>query len=419
MKEPKQILTQIISLGQEITQIKDVDFLLEKILTLARNFTNADAGSIYIKNNDRLLFRYAQNDTLRLQRGDQGQLIYSSFSIPVDNTSIAGYVATTGRMVNLPDVYQLDPRVPFSFDKTYDELTHYRTCSVLAFPLLTPQHEILGVLQLINAKDEQGNVTAFNMDDEPFIMHFANTAAIALERAQMTREIILRMLRMAEMRDPKETGAHVNRVGATAALLYEIWASERGLPSDQVEKTKDVLRMAAMLHDVGKVAISDVILKKPARLNVDEFEIMKQHTFLGARLFVDSHSEFDRAAFYIALEHHERWDGGGYPGMIDISTTTLTSDVLFKKCAHAPKRGDKIHPYARIVAIADVYDALSSKRCYKEAWTEDQVLKTMRDEAGKHFDPDMVEAFFQGIDAFRRIREQYPDESAGDGRDIG
>ena len=144
------------------------------------------------------------------------------------------------------------------------------------------------MLQLINAKNSLNGVVSFSAEEEPFIMHFANTAAIALERAQMTREIILRMLRMAEMRDPKETGAHVNRVGAYAAVIYEEWAAKKNVPQPEIEKTKDVLRIAAMLHDVGKVAISDTILKKPARLDADEIVCMQQHTNLGARLFADA-----------------------------------------------------------------------------------------------------------------------------------
>lgn len=408
MKSQKDILTQIINLGQEITRVKDVDLLLEKILTSSRNFTNADAGSIYVKEDDHLLFKHAQNDTLRDRNASGRHLIYSTFSIAADNKSIAGYVANTGDMVNIPDVYGLEGNVPFSFDKKYDEISHYRTRSILAFPLKTPQHEILGVLQLINAKDGDGNIIAFAKEDEPFIMHFANSAAVALERAQMTRAIILRMLRMAEMRDPKETGGHVNRVGAYSAALYDAWATQRGIDREQIEKTKDVLRMAAMLHDVGKVAISDVILKKPARLDMDEFEVMKQHTFLGARLFADSHSDFDEAAFYIAMEHHERWDGNGYPGTMNLEHDPFAHADNAGAEPLPKKKGDEIHLFGRIVAIADVYDALSSKRCYKEAWDETEVFKTIREESGRQFDPEIVEAFFQSIDMLRHIREQYP-----------
>ena len=234
----------------------------------------------------------------------------------------------------------------------------------------------------------------------------SSTAAIALDRAQMTKEIILRMLRMAEMRDPKETGAHVNRVGAYAGVIYEAWALEQRIPPEEIDKTRDVLRLAAMLHDVGKVAISDMILKKPAKLDAGEFECMKQHTLLGARLFADAQSDFDEAAYHIALEHHERWDGKGYPGSgNEISVLNDGTQTIFR----TPKKGPEIHPFGRIVAVADVYDALSSRRCYKEPWNEDDVLKTIQEEAGRQFDPDVVRAFFQVIDVLRNIREQYPD----------
>jgi len=409
MPSKQTILTNIINLGQEVTQVNDVDLLLEKILSESRKIVNADAGSIYIKKGNALIFSHAQNETLQKQLPPGKKLIYSSFSIPVDNKSIAGYVVTTGETINIPDVYTLDDGLPFSFDKRYDELSHYRTRSILSFPLKNPQGETLGVLQLINAKNTKGTIIPFSKKDEPFIMHFANTAAIALERAQMTRAIILRMLRMAEMRDPKETGAHVNRVGAYSAEIYENWAVRKEIPPRDREKAKDVLRIAAMLHDVGKVAISDIILKKPARLDISEFEVMKQHTFLGAKLFVDSRSDFDEAAYHIALEHHERWDGKGYPGAVIFEKNPETADYKHT-LSYTPKQGEAIHPFGRIVAVADVYDALSSRRCYKAAWNEDQVLTTIREESGKQFDPEVVEVFLDVLDVLRNIREQFPDE---------
>lgn len=404
MTNEKEILSHIIKLGQEITQIKDVDLLLQKILTQAREFVNADGGSIYVKSNDMLQFSYAQNDSLQSRQPSSKINIYSTFSIPINNQSIAGYVANTGEIVNITNAYNLDKNVPYAFDKKYDAISGYCTHSIFAFPLKTPRNEILGVLQLINAMDENGNVISFSKKDEPFMMHFANSAAIALERAQMTREIILRMLRMAEMRDPKETGAHVNRVGAYSAEIYGAWASQKGASQEEIEKTKDLLRMTSMLHDVGKVAISDAILKKPSRLDGVEFKIIKQHTFLGAKLFLDSHSDFDEAAFYIALEHHERWDGNGYPGYVKFEKNPTIENTR-------KKEGNGIHPFGRIVAIADVYDALSSRRCYKEPWHESKVLRNMKEESGKQFDPEMIKAFFEVFDVFRSLREQYPDKS--------
>jgi len=315
MLTEKQKLVKIVSLGIEITQIKDLDVLLECILKEARMLVNADAGTIYVKEDDKLKFTYTQNTTLQ-QRQPGKKLIYATFTMPISNQTIAGYVANTGEMLNIPDVYKLSTTLPFSFNRKFDDLSGYLTQSMLTLPLKTNRGQTIGVLQLINAKNGTGKVTAFSKKDEPFIMHFANMAGVAIERAQMTRAMILRTISMAELRDPKETGAHVNRVAAYSVAIYELWAGKRGVPQDLLEKNRDILRMAAMLHDVGKVAITDAILKKPARLDDSEREIMKQHTYMGARLFTEQFSEFDEAAAVVALNHHEKWDGTGYPGHI-------------------------------------------------------------------------------------------------------
>jgi response regulator RpfG family c-di-GMP phosphodiesterase len=212
---------------------------------------------------------------------------------------------------------------------------------------------------------------------------------------------------MAELRDPKETGAHVNRVGGFAVELYEKWALQRNIDQKTIDKNRDILRMAAMLHDVGKVAISDLILKKPGRFSSDEFEIMKQHTVLGAQLFLGKQSDFDEAAAQVALNHHERYDGKGYPGHIDMHTGLPIKDFEIDNAKARGKKGDEIPLYGRIVALADVYDALSTARIYKEAWEEPQVLATIEKEAGYHFDPELVEIFFSSLDILRSIQKRY------------
>jgi HD-GYP domain-containing protein (c-di-GMP phosphodiesterase class II) len=403
-------LKKILNLGFEISQIKDIDLLLEKILGEARTFTNCDAGSIYIKEGDKLKFSYAQNDTLQRQLPSGRKLPYSTFSIPIDSSSISGYVASNGTILNIPDVYQLADFYPFSFNRSYDELTGYRTCSMLTIPLNNFRNEVIGVLQLINAMDSQGDVTPFANDDEEIIIYFANTAANAVERAKMTREIILRMNKMAEMRDPKETGPHVNRVASYSVTLYEEWARKKGLSQDEIDKNRDVLRMSAMLHDVGKVAISDTILKKPGRFTPEEFQIMKLHTLFGANLFADIYSDFDESAGIVALNHHERWDGKGYPGYVDLKTQQQLPGYETDSGTARGKQGEEIPLFGRIVALADVYDALSCRRCYKEAWDESDVLNTIRDEAGKQFDPELVAIFLDCVDSFRQIEKLYPDE---------
>lgn len=409
MLNEKQKLTQIINLGLEVAQVKDIDVLLERLLTEARQFVNADAGSIYIKEGNKLKFSYTQNETLRKKLLEGKKLIYSTFSIPINEKSIAGHAALTGKTLNIKDVYKLPDGVPYSFDRQYDEISRYRTKSMLTFPLKTHRGDVIGVLQLINALDRDKNIIPFAEEDEPFIMHFANNAAITVERAMMTRAIILRMIRMAELRDPKETGPHVNRVASYSVEIYETWALRSGIPEKEINRNKDTLRMAAMLHDVGKVAISDVILKKPARLDTNEMEIMKQHTYLGARLFSDAYSDFDEVASIVALNHHEKWDGKGYPGHIDIMTGKPLPNFESGKGAALGKREEEIPLFGRIVAIADVYDALSSRRVYKESWDESKVLETLKEDSGKHFDPDLISVFFASLDAIRNIAARYLD----------
>ena len=409
MLSEKEKLDALANLGIDLSRVQDLDIMMERILTEARRFANADAGSIYIREQDLMHFTYTQNDTLQQRLADGEKLIYSTFHIPINEESIAGYVAATGKPLNLSDVYSIDPISPYHFSKVFDKKTNYKTKSVLTIPLKNHNDDIIGILQIINAKDEAKNVVAFSQNDEKMMLHFASNAAVALERAQMTRAILLRMIRMAEMRDPKETGAHVNRVGGYAVELYEKWAKRRHLSQKEIDTHRDILRMAAMLHDVGKIAISDLILKKPGRFNEEEYQIMKQHTVMGAQLFSDRQSDFDEAAAQVALNHHERWDGFGYPGHIDIQTAKAIKGFEQSDGRPVGKKAAEIPIYGRIVALADVYDALSSVRVYKEAWDESKVLDLIKKESGRQFDPELVDIFFSSLDFLRAIQRRYQD----------
>jgi len=409
MQTLEEKLRTIIDLGNHLSQFKDIDLVLEKILSEARIFTNCDAGSIYVREGDQLSFRYAQNDTMQRQLPPGKKLPYASFTIPINNNSIAGSVAAHGSILNIADAYELNDLFPFCFNRSYDQQTGYRTRSMLTIPLKNFRKDTIGVLQLINAMDSQRGVIPFAEEDEEIIGYFANTAAIAVERAKMTREIIMRMNKMAEMRDPKETGAHVNRVAAYSVVLYEAWAIRRERPQLEIDKNRDVLRMSAMLHDVGKVAIPDMILKKPGRFTDEEFQVMKLHTVMGANLFSDIYSDFDESAAIVALNHHERWDGLGYPGYIDLSTKdALDGYQKYEGITHG-KQGEDIPFFGRIVALADVYDALSCRRCYKDAWDEKDVIKMIQDGSGTQFDPELVTVFLESVDTFREIRDLYKD----------
>ena len=409
-KEKFELITQI---SLDLNEVKDIDLLLDRILTNARKFFNADAGSIYLTAGDELRFSYTQNNTLQKRLKRRRKLFFNTFTIPINNHSIAGFVAKNLMPVNIADVYEMPSAVPYTFDSYFDKRAKYRTQSMLTVPMTNQRKELLGVMQIINALDDEGDVIPFSPSDESLISHFATSAALALARAQMTRNIILRMISMAELRDPKETGPHVNRVGAYAVEIYETWAATRGLPEAEIERNKDSLRMAAMLHDVGKVAISDLILKKADRLSPEEFAIMKSHTYLGARLFKHMQSDFEEVAAQVALNHHEKWDGTGYPGHLNpFSTEALTAQATAANNG-LPKRGEEIPLYGRIVSVADVYDALSSRRSYKDPWDEDRVLEEMRRLSGNSFDPEVIDAFFDCLDTLKAIAKRYPDMNGG------
>lgn len=399
-------LQDIIGIDSELNKIQDLDILLERTLTWARRMVMADAGSLYIHKDGELQINYSQNDTLQASLNPGQKLIYSIFTLQINKKTMSGYCASTKEIVNIDDVYAIPSGAPYGYDKTYDKAAGYRTQSMLCIPLVSIQGDLLGVLQLINKKVE-GRISVFTADDEAIARHFANNVVVALERARMTRAILLRMIQMAELRDPKETGAHVNRVAGYSVEIYEQWAVRHHLPDDKIQKDKDNLRMAAMLHDVGKVAISDVILKKNGNFSPEERKIMETHTISGAKLFLTESSDFDKMAMSVALSHHENWDGSGYPGFID----TRTGLPLKKTTKGIPlgKKGHEIPLYGRIVSIADVYDALRSQRIYKSAWNEDDVLNEIRKMSGTKFDPELVDIFFDVYPTLQTISARYKD----------
>ncbi len=389
-------VVRILQTIEELNRLKDVDTILDKILYEARQLARADAGSIFLVEEDRLRFSYVQNDTL-FKKNETNVALYTDLSEPISHHSIVGYVAATGKTLAITDAYHIPDGRPYSFNPAYDEKSGYQTVSMLTIPLGSP---LVGVMQLINAKDENNRIVAFPQDVQVYMPLFANHASIAIERGILNRELILRMMKMAELRDPHETGAHVQRVGAYSAEIYQSYARKKGLDQREIKRNRDTIRLASMLHDVGKVGISDIILKKPAKLTDEEYRIMKWHTVYGARLFTSNTSSLDEMSYDIALNHHEKWSGGGYPGRIP--------DVDHPDPGMGrPKNGEEIPLPARIAAIADVFDALSSRRSYKEPWTDDKIFNVIEEESGRHFDPEIVTIFFDIFDVIKAIREKY------------
>jgi HD-GYP domain-containing protein (c-di-GMP phosphodiesterase class II) len=193
------------------------------------------------------------------------------------------------------------------------------------------------------------------------------------------KEVVFTMGAIGESRS-KETGNHVKRV----AEYSKLFALCYGLSEEKAE----LLKMASPMHDIGKVAIPDSILKKPGKLTKDEFEIMKTHADLGYEMLKYSDRDILKTASIVAYEHHEKWDGTGYPRGLS---------------------GEDIHIYGRITALADVFDALGSQRVYKEAWEDERIFTLFKEESGKQFDPKLVDIFFENLDSFLSIREKFKD----------
>jgi PAS domain S-box-containing protein len=193
------------------------------------------------------------------------------------------------------------------------------------------------------------------------------------------KEIVLIMGAIGESRS-KETGQHVNRVAEFSYLLAKLYGMS--------EEEANLVKQASPMHDIGKVGIPDSILKKPAKLTDEEYDIMKTHSELGYDMFKYSERPILKASAQIALTHHEKWDGSGYPNGL---------------------KGEEIPIFGRITAIADVFDALAQNRVYKDAWSMDEILELFQKERGKHFDPTLIDLFFENIEKFLEVKEALAD----------
>jgi len=231
-------------------------------------------------------------------------------------------------------------------------------------------------------------------DDAPYrhlIEVFARNVGVAFENIQMNeeheraqREMIYRLGEAVETRS-RETGNHVKRV----AEISKVLALGYGLNLEEAQ----VLRAASPLHDVCMIGVPDTILNKPGKLESEEWGIVQNHALLGYAMLKDSEHELIRAGATIAQQHHEKWDGTGYP---------------------AGKAGEEIHVFGRITAIADVFDALGCDRPYKKAWPLDDVIAHMRAKRGKHFDPKLVDVLMENLKEVLDIRDRYADKYTAD-----
>lgn len=391
-------LDAVLEVCASLSSPRPLGDTLNELLAEARRLTGAEAGTVYLKEREALRFVCSQNSArpdlevaVSIREGSGGGL--RGGRLPVTERSIAGFVALSRSVLRLDDVYALPEGAPYSFDRSWDVTHSYRTRSMLVAPLLDHDRRVVGVLQLINRRAPGGREASFESSDEALILGLASIAAVSVRNSQLREELershldtIFRLATAAEFRDG-ETSQHIRRV----SLYCETIARSLGLDQEHTR----LMLFASPMHDVGKLGVPDAILLKPGRLTEDEFEVMKRHTTIGAKILEGAQGELMAVARRVALSHHERWDGAGYPNGV---------------------RADAIPIEGRITAVADVFDALTSRRRYKEAFTLDWALGEIERNAGTQFDPQVVDAFLRAREDVEAVHETYrePDTVAVD-----
>lgn len=284
---------------------------------------------------------------------------------------------------NRPDLILLDVMMP--------GMSGLDICAALKRDTDTQSIPVIFVTALTDVENEQLGLGMGAVDyiTKPFNPHIVKARVrthlrlVSVDEVLKTRLEIVRCLGKAAEYKDNETGAHVIRMSHFSRIV----ALAMGLNEDHA----DMLLHAAPMHDVGKIGIPDSILCKPGRLTEEEWVIMRQHTVIGAQIIGDHHTGLLRLAATIALNHHEKWDGSGYPNGLS---------------------GEDIPLEARIVAIADVFDALTSIRPYKRAWSVEEAVDLIRSESGRHFDPQVVEAFMGSLPEILQVRDRWRDTPA-------
>jgi len=378
-------LESLVRVSDELGRLQDLDILMNRVLLEARTLVGATAGILHVPEEGELVAAIRQRD-----EGDLPSVSPECLRSPMEMTSLEGAVAITGLPVNLGDARHPPENVPYRFNPGLERMLGMGLGPMLCIAVRNVAGETMAVLQVVRAQASPA-ARAFSHDDEMVLRHFAGLAGVAMERARLTRSIINRMIRAVQLRDPHETAMHAEHVADLSVELWRSWAERCAIHPTEIERSADRLRIAARLHDVGKVGVSDAILKKPARLTPEEQAQVRKHVIVGAQLFDTVETDFDRHARDVALYHHAWWDGGGYPSTEDLAALRRTSPRAAGPALDL--RGEGIPLFARIVAIADVYDALLSPRVYKKAWSVTDALEAIRTGAGHQFDPDLAALF--------------------------
>ena len=371
--DSERILDLLFSYMPKIAAERRMDSLLVLMADLGRSLVQADRCSLWLIDSEtNELWTKVAHGVKQLR-------------IPI-GAGFVGYSVKSGEALLVEDAYA-DER----FDRRSDNLTHYRTTSVMTVPLRDGNGKVMGVYQAINKK---GDSAVFSKQDLERLALTAVYSAKTIESAQLTEELqkskdeleatqeeLIHILGDISESRSRETGDHIQRV---AEISYKL-AVYYGLPQAEAER----IRLAAPMHDLGKVGIPDAVLNKPGRFTDEEFATMKSHAVRGEEILQKSKRELLRFAATLAGAHHERWDGTGYPRGL---------------------KGEEIPLAGRICAVADVLDALASPRCYKPAWPEDKVRDEFQKQRGKQFQPELVDVLLEHwdemFDYFRRIRAE-------------
>ena len=357
-------LRLLVEFGSRISSELHLDKLLDIIAQQITQMLDVGRCAIYLKDDDtqELWSKIAQGKGLE----------HTEIRIPLNSDGFISLAARTGQTINLPNAYE-DPR--FSID--VDIVTAFRTHATIAVPLKNNSGEVLGVFQASNKSDG----SAFDKSDEGLLRLLATLASGSIEIAKLYQEVrvaqletIYRLAVTAEYRDQQDTRQHLKNISIISYLL----ALALGMSKSEAELIKN----ASPLHDIGKVALADNILLKPGKLTPEEFETMKSHTIYGGRILEGATSKVLQMAHKMSLYHHEKWNGTGYPkGLVE----------------------EEIPLEARIVTVADVFDALCVFRVYKKAWRTEEALAYILEESGKSFDPRIVEAFKKVYPSVKRL----------------
>lgn len=311
------LIEQLLDIGAALSDTHDLGELLNLILSKSREITCSDAGSVYLVNNkesqlSRLLFKVAQNDSVP-------RFSFNERVMDMTSKSLAGYVAITGKSLNLPDAYNLPMDMPYRFDKSFDKNTGYRTCSVLVLPIQNRHQEIIGVLQLINRKvksnvvltteNAQGLTQPYSEWEERILRSLASQAAISIERNHLQENIehlfegfVKASVQAIEARDPCTSG-HSERVAKlTVTLCQEANIITKG-PLSAInfsEQQIQEIRYAALLHDFGKIGVPEAILTKRKKLYEEQLEIIQQRFSVAQRTL---EMESAQAKYQYLLQH--------------------------------------------------------------------------------------------------------------------